>query len=419
MSKTFLHLCASLAALSTALTANEASLASQETIAIPELAAPPSPAQGPVAAPAPAAAPKPVVKTVPDAPFRPFTGKIKAKKVRVRVQPDTDSSIVKEVSKNDLVAIIGEKGDFWAIEPLPGTKAYVFRSFILDNVVEGNRVNVRLKPDLDAPVIGHLGAGEKVSGIISSLNNKWLEIAPPSNTRFFIAKDFVENIGGPEVKSKIEKRKGAAKQLLDATDLLSKAELKKPYYEIDIERFVHNYQTVMKDYADFPELVTTAKDAMTSLQETYLQKKIAYLESKAGKKGIIHDLIDTEKGLAVENEALKAKEDPSDRMKLWEPIEEALYLTWARMNGDRNIEEYYNEQNITSVALSGIVEAYSSPVKNKPGDFILRDKDTPVAYLYSTKINLQNLVGKKVTLIGTPRPNNNFAFPAYYVLTSE
>jgi uncharacterized protein YgiM (DUF1202 family) len=391
---------------------------SEEVIAIPELSSPVS-IPAPAVTPAPLAAPKAVVKALPEAPFRPFTGKVKAKKVRVRVNPDLESSIVKEVAKNDLIAIVGEKGDFWAVEPLPGTKAYVFRSFILDNVVEGNRVNVRLKPDLEAPVIGHLGAGEKVSGIISSLNNKWLEIAPPSNTRFYIAKDFVENIGGPEVKVKIEKRKSAAKQLLEATDLLSKAELKKPYHEIDIERFVHSYQTVVKDYADFPDYVTTAKDALASIQETYLQKKISYLEAKAGKKGVAHDLIDSEKGLALENESLRAKEDPSDRMKMWEPIEEALYLTWAHINGDRNIDEYYNEQNVTSVAVSGIVETYAAPVKNKPGDFILRDKDTPVAYLYSTKVNLQNLVGKKVTLIGTPRPNNNFAFPAFYVLDSE
>ncbi|MEK7339256.1 MAG: hypothetical protein AABZ92_00910, partial [Verrucomicrobiota bacterium] len=57
-----------------------------------------------------------------------------------------------------------------------------------------------------------------------------------------------------------------------------------------------------------------------------------------------------------------------------------------------------------------------SAVKNKPGDFILRDKDIPLAYVYSTVVNLQDLVGKRVSLIATPRPNNNFAFPSYFVL---
>ena len=55
----------------------------------------------------------------------------------------------------------------------------------------------------------------------------------------------------------------------------------------------------------------------------------------------------------------------------------------------------------------------------KPGDFVLRDGDLPIGYLYSTQVNLDSLVGKRATLIVTPRPNNNFAFPAYYVLSVE
>jgi hypothetical protein len=65
------------------------------------------------------------------------------------------------------------------------------------------------------------------------------------------------------------------------------------------------------------------------------------------------------------------------------------------------------------------VEAYASPVKNKPGDFIIRDKDLPVAYVYSTQVNLQNLVGKKVTMIGIPRSSNNFAFPTFFIISVE
>jgi hypothetical protein len=104
---------------------------------------------------------------------------------------------------------------------------------------------------------------------------------------------------------------------------------------------------------------------------------------------------------------------------MWAPVEEALYLSWMRMNEERPIQEFYEEQKLGSVALSGILEAYTSPVKNRPGDFILRDKDLPVAYLYSTAHNLQSMVGKKVRVIATPRNNNNFAFPAYYVLSVE
>ncbi len=111
--------------------------------------------------------------------------------------------------------------------------------------------------------------------------------------------------------------------------------------------------------------------------------------------------------------------NPTDRMKMWEPVEESLYLGWASRNEDRSMDEFYDEQKQSAETISGIVEAYSAPVKRKPGDFILKDKDLPLAYIYSTHINLQDYVGKKVTLRVAPRANNNFAFKAWFVLSVE
>src|SRR5262245_36586262 len=58
-----------------------------------------------------------VHKVQPDVPFSPFTGKIKGKKVRLRLRPDLDSHVIKELNKDELISIVGEKGDFWAAEP--------------------------------------------------------------------------------------------------------------------------------------------------------------------------------------------------------------------------------------------------------------------------------------------------------------
>lgn len=117
---------------------------------------------------------------------------------------------------------------------------------------------------------------------------------------------------------------------------------------------------------------------------------------------------DTEDGRADADNTVCINQ--TDKMKMWEHVEEALFLTWTNMNYNKNMQDYYQEQQITANVISGIVEAYNSAVKNKPGDFILRDKDIPVAYVYSTIVNLQDLVGKRVSLVATPRPNNNFAF---------
>jgi hypothetical protein len=43
----------------------------------------------------------------------------------------------------------------------------------------------------------------------------------------------------------------------------------------------------------------------------------------------------------------------------------------------------------------------------------------PIAYLYSTQVDLQGKVGQAVTLQAAPRPNHHFAFPAYFVLEAN
>ena len=353
----------------------------------------------------------PIAPIVAEQPFSHFTGKIKRKKVRLRANADLESRVVKELQQGEMVVVIGKKGDFYAVEPPAGTKAYVFRSFVLDGVVEGNRVNVRLEPSLDAPIIGHLNSGDHIKGAISSLNNKWYEISPPSDTRFYVAKEFVESIGGPELKAQLDKRRNAAEQLLDAATLLTQVEMNKSYPEMGIDQIKHKYQTVMNDFTDFPDLVEKAKESFNALQEEYTQRKIAFLEDKA--EGKISG--DVEKTSSFIELAL----NPTDRMKMWEPIEESLYLSWASRNEDRSIDEFYVDQKQTATKITGFVEPYTAPVKNKPADHIVKNGDLPVAYVYSTQINLQEFAGKKVTLLVTPRSNNNFAFPAYFVLSVE
>ncbi|MES2121146.1 MAG: SH3 domain-containing protein [Chlamydiota bacterium] len=351
-----------------------------------------------------------------EVPFSPFTGKIKGRKVRMRLSADLDSKIIKELSKNQLVSIIGEKGDFWEVQPPPETKVYVFRSFVLDNVIEGNRVNVRLEPNLEAPVVAHLNAGDRLENpVISPVNTKWLEITPPPQTCFYIAKDYVENAGGPELKAEYDRRLATAEQLLDATSILSQSELRKSFNEINFDRIVQNYNTVINDYSDFSELAEHAKEALAAFQDTYLEKRITYLENKPSAAEIAAEA----QRVSAIKELSEALAQVTDKMRIWEPVEEGIYQGWAALNENKDYNEFYDEQKLSAMVISGIVEAYNSPVKNKPGDYIIRDKDRPVAYVYSTRINLQGLVGKQVTLAASARSNNNFAFPAYYVLGVE
>lgn len=342
--------------------------------------------------------------------FTAFTGKIKGKRVRMRLQPDVESRIIRELNQNDYVSVVGEKDNFWVVEAPAGLKAYVFRSFVLDGVVEGNRVNVRLEPSLDAPVIGQLNSGDRVDGPISTNNSKWHEITPPATAHFYVAKDYIEYAGGPELASQLNSRKTSAQKSLDSAHVLAAAELDKAFDEISIERVSQAYNVVINDYSEFAEQVEQAKEALASAQESYIQKRISHDEQKTS------FVSSGRKSDARKSSIINAL---TDNMKLWEPIEEALYLTWSRLNDDKGIGEFYDEQRLAAVPITGILEAYTAPVSNKPGDFVIRENDLPVAYVYSTQVNLENFVGKRVTVMGTQRPNNNFAFKAFFAVSVE
>ena len=343
--------------------------------------------------------------------FKPFTGKVKGKKVRLRTQPDLDSAVVKELQKGEYLAILDEVDDFWITEAPSDLKAYVFRSFVLDNVIEGNRVNVRLHPNMEAPVIVHLNSGDTINGEICETNHKWIEIDAPKTSRFYVSKNYIENVGGLEIKQTHDTRLSLVKDQMALAESFAKAEMEKEYSAIDFDQMNRNFQLVIQDYTDFPQYTDQAKDMLSAIQEKFIDKRISYMESKA-----THE---TAPAAGSNHKQAFVNASPTDKMKTWEPVEEALFLGWSGGHEARSFQDYQLEQKIAAERISGILEPYSAPVKCKPGDYVVKHNDLPVGYVYSTVVNLQDLVGKKVSLIGAPRPNNNFAFPAYFVLGVE
>lgn len=377
----------------------------------------------------------------PNTPFTSFTGKVIKNKVRLRLQPNLESPVIKELAQGDMLIVIGETEEFYAVQPPAGLKSYVFRTYILDQVVEASRVNVRLEPDLDAPVIAQLHAGDHVEGTVSPLNSKWLEIAPPASARFYVAKDFIDNLGDPSVMATIEKQRNEANILLNTTFLASQTEMQKSFPEINLDGIYANLNKIINSYKSFPEQVSRAKELISSIQDNYLQKKIAYLEAKTK---IVQD--DWQLKNSQLSEQMKSQQQKmshleqqlkknsgfipytpqlnnglSNKMAAWLPIEQSLYDGWAKANENRSQEEFYQHQGQSAIALKGIIEPYNRVIKNKPGDYILVNQSNhlPIAYLYSTQVNLQDKVGQEVIIHGVSRDNHSFAFPAYFVLTLE
>lgn len=380
----------------------------------------------------------------PSAPqFNSFAGRVTGERVRLRLNPSLEGHVVRETGNGELFAIAGEKNDFYAVVPGHGQKGYVFRTFVFEGVVEGNRVNVRLYPNIEAPVVAQLNAGDEIDSVVCEENKKWLEIDLPDSARFFVAKDYVENVGPVEIIAQAEARESEAYHLLSSAYLYARSEIQKPFEEIDLPNVSRNFEFLVDEFQDLSPVASKAKEIHELVQDAYIQKKIAFLESKAdrtskedqmalaayfsqlegfaGELGVAPSPTEAPKTETVLASTDEAPQGLTDKMLVWKPLEESLYQVWAATNGDRPLDEFYQDEIQSAKRITGILESYNRPVKNRPGDFILRsdEDDLPVAFLYSTKVNLQDKVGKRVVVMASPRPNNHFAFPAYFVLSVD
>lgn len=371
------------------------------------------PPQSPEVVAIPVEPPKTVV---PQLPFTAFTGKILKSKVRLRLEPNLNSSVLRELNVNDLMLVVGETEDFYAVEPPADVKAYIYRTYVLDGIIEGNHVNVRLEPELSSPIIAQLNSGDPVKGTISQSDKKWMEIVPPSSTRFYVAKEYVEKVGNASLITNQKRRWEEASTLFATAKMTSQVELQKPFDEINLEGCMQKLNKVVSQYADFPAEATQAKELLASLQTAYLNKKVNYIEANTATK-----VASTPAPAApVVVEAISQPAVATVvKSTLWLPVEHALHEAWAAQNNNGNIEEFYTAQEENGIALRGIVEPYNRAIKNKPGDFMLINPNTrqPIAFIYSTRINLHDKVGEEISVKVAPRNNQHFAYPAYYVLT--
>lgn len=331
--------------------------------------------------------------------FAPFTGKTTRNRVRIRTGADLNSSIVREVDQGTMLGVIGEEDTFYVVKPPKDLKGYMYRTYVLDNVVDGAQVNVRLEPSLDAPVIAQLNKGDRVDGNVSAVNSKWMEISLPETMRLYIAKEFVENVGPVDLLHAAHTRKQEASEFVNHAYLACQAELQKPAAEVSLERPLADLQQAAATYTDLPEEASRARNYAQVISESYAQKTKSSEEVGASD---------------ASNGSLEA-------MSGWFPNEAKLFEQWLSQNPEKTMDDFYLAQRENAVQLRGILQPYTRPVKNRPGNFLLisHHDHQPIAFLYSTQVDLQSKVGGVVSLVATTRPNNNFAFPAFFVISAE
>lgn len=355
--------------------------------------------------------------------FTPFTGKVTKNKVRLRLQPTLESAILRELNSGDMIVILGETDEFFAVETPPDVKAYIFRTYVLDGIVEGNRVNVRLEPDLSSPVLTQMNSGDPVlGGGIYSKDKRWIEFTPPPSTRFYVSREFIEKVGDRNYISFQNHRREEVNTILNTTDLAIQTEMQKPFEQINLDDPARKLNKVIKEYSDFPEQAEKAKSMLAAAQEAYMLRKLASMEAKVhAMENAKQQQFSTQ---TFQSSAPNQSSGDSINIKrtAWHDTEQRIFEKWALQNPENpSIDDFYKEQANDAVALQGVIEQYNRPVRNRPGDFLLLNESNhlPIAYIYGTHINLQDKIGQKVKIQALHRDNHNFAFPAYFVLSID
>ncbi len=359
-------------------------------------------------------------ETLPMPQIDPFTGKIVGTKVRLRLNPSLDAPIIKELTPGDLWIVTGEVDEFYAVEPKEGTKGYVFRTYILDGVIEGTNVNLRLKPDTQSPVITQLSQGDSVTGNVCQENQKWFEIDLPKNVRFYIAKEYVKRIGNKALYAQLEKKQKKIATEWNSIQESVHSELEKPFHDIQLAPLANQLKSLEVSASDFPDLAQKIRNTLSYMQEEYLKlsmlaqtKPVDLSSSPVLKENRESQQEKTPHSVSEKHDASRAATTFSLEQQEAKIVSEAI-----ASGAVQNEIEFYKQEAAKSFVIRGILVPYERMVRNRPGDFILIDPSTkvPLAYVYSTIVSLQDHIGQPVTLTVVERPNHFFALPAYYAL---
>ena len=339
-----------------------------------------------------------------------FTGKVTKNRVRLRLAPSLDSHVYKELEKDESLLVTGEVDDFFAVQPPKEVTGYVFRTYVLDGIVEGSHINVRLEPGVSAPILCQLNTGDKVEGTIAA-NNKWLQIALPAESRFYVAKEFVTKIGDKSLFTSLEAQTTSLMKSLDELEVAIEWELQKHFNEIAVAPLASKLNHIISHNENLPKHIARAKELLNHMQETYLQKSCA---SPVPQK-VMKEQAPTP--IAASDTPKKSSGSIVD----WAQKEHALLQEALDSREISTEEQFYTNDLKKAKVIRGVVKPYDRVVRNRPGDFLLFDQKSglPIGCLYSTQCDLQSLIGQEVAVVASPRPNNNFAFPAYFVHKSQ
>lgn len=319
---------------------------------------------------APILAPLSVKEWSETASLEPFRfGAVTNKRVRMRTAAQLDAPVIKELDKGTPLKITSEIAEFYAVIPPFPMKAYIFRTYVLDGKIEGDRVNVRLGPSADAPILTQLSNGYCVNGKPSSVNAKWLEIDLPTTTRFYISRDYVQIIDEKEFQD------------------LAKNFHSPIQAENSIKKVAASSET---------KAIKNEESSENALGVTVINEVVSKRVSKTSSKEEKHPL-------------------SSPALNSWQIQEQNIQNQWLLLNAPSSTENYQDFLDACAGRIKGTLSIYHAP-SDAPGNFILSENGKIIAIIYSANLDLTPYLEQTIEVKAVQRDNHNYAYPAFCVL---
>lgn len=146
----------------------------------------------------------------------PFQGRITQDGINVRTDSTVGAEVICTVSKGDSVTVVSESYDWCKVRLPRSAPSYVRKDLVavIDDKtakVDADNVNVRLSPAESSAIVGRVSRNEVV-GIIAESGN-WYRIQPVSNSFGWVHKKFVRRLSAEEASSEQSKEAQEARKI--------------------------------------------------------------------------------------------------------------------------------------------------------------------------------------------------------------
>jgi uncharacterized protein YgiM (DUF1202 family) len=145
-------------------------------------------------------------------------GEINSDNINIRTDSTVSSEIICVVNKRERLDVLSELYGWYKVRLPSSAPAFIKKDFILlaenkTGKVTGNKVNIRLRPDIKSPILGKLNSGDTVN--ILEANGDWLKIAPVINCFGWINKSFITKLERKQIEPPIEVKEVVPSQAIE------------------------------------------------------------------------------------------------------------------------------------------------------------------------------------------------------------